>query len=226
VQLIWINIYRAEPLKFALPMEAIMADQSSVHLYLNWTKERIDEMDAALASLEAKAAQVKSEYRTKAHQLVGDLKTRRAEFESQVKLQAQAGEEALQAGKAKLEAQWRAFEAQVKIYFDTVGRQIEQQQATFREVAAAQLQSWRQAADAFHAAAAHVAATRRADIEAAVKQMKADAADTEVRFQKLKQAGGETWTALSAALADSRNAFDRANQAALNALKRAAGPSV
>jgi hypothetical protein len=27
-----------------------MAEQSSMHLYLNWTKERIDEMDAALAS--------------------------------------------------------------------------------------------------------------------------------------------------------------------------------
>jgi hypothetical protein len=34
----------------------MMPEQSSMHIYLNWTKERIDEMDAALASLEAKAS--------------------------------------------------------------------------------------------------------------------------------------------------------------------------
>ena len=38
-----------------------MPDQSSMHIYLNWTKERIDEMDATLASLEAKASQVKAD---------------------------------------------------------------------------------------------------------------------------------------------------------------------
>ena len=37
-----------------------MAEQSSMHFYLNWAKERIDEMDAALASLEAKAGQVQA----------------------------------------------------------------------------------------------------------------------------------------------------------------------
>jgi hypothetical protein len=67
-----------------------------------------------------------------------------------------------------------------------------------------------------------VAATRRADVDATVKQMRADAAEAEARFQKLKQAGRESWAALSAALAESRKAFDRANQEAWDALKRAA----
>ena len=102
--------------------------------------------------------------------------------------------------KAQLESQWNGFEAQVKTYFDTVGKQIEQQQATFRDVAAAQVKAWREAADKFHSAAAKLAAERRADIDAAVKQMKADAAEAEARLQKLKQAGRESWTALSAAL--------------------------
>jgi hypothetical protein len=52
--------------------------------------------------------------------------------------------------------------------------------------------------------------------------MKADAAEAETRLQKLKQAGSESWSALSAALAESRKAFDRANQKAWDALKRAA----
>ncbi len=49
-----------------------MPEQSSVHVYLNWAKERIDEMDAALASFEAKASVAKAEGKVKA-----DLERRR-----------------------------------------------------------------------------------------------------------------------------------------------------
>ena len=49
--------------------------------------------------------------------------------------------------------------------------------------------------------------------------MKSDASDAEARLQKLRQAGGESWSVLSAALAESRKAFDQANQAAWEALK-------
>lgn len=38
-----------------------MSQQSSMHFYLNWAKERIDEMDAALASFEVKAGEAKAE---------------------------------------------------------------------------------------------------------------------------------------------------------------------
>ena len=202
-----------------------MPAQSSMHFYLNWAKERIDEMDATLASLEANSSQVQAEFKVKANQLIADLKKRRDEFQAAVKQQAEAGETGWDRTKAQLESQWNGFEAQVKTYIDTVGKHIEQQQATFRDVAAAQVEAWREAADKFHDGATKLAAERRADIDAAVKQMKADASEAEARLQKLKQAGGESWTALSAALAESRKAFDRANQAAWDAFKRAAPPT-
>ena len=168
-----------------------MTDQSSMHAYLNWTKQRIDEMDATLASLEAKAGQMKADSKIKTDQLVADLKKRRDEFQAQAKAQAQAGETALQAGKAQLEVQWKAYEAQVKTYFDTAGKQLEQQQATFRDVANAQIKAWREAAETFHKELGKVATARQGDVDAAVKQMKADAAEAESRLQKLKQAGNE-----------------------------------
>ena len=65
-----------------------MAEHSSMHVYLNWTKERIDEMDATLASLEAKASQLKADSKAKADQLIADLKKRRDEFEAKAKAQA------------------------------------------------------------------------------------------------------------------------------------------
>ena len=53
----------------AASVETIMPKQSSIHAYLNWTKQRIDEMDATLASFEAQAAEAKSESKVKADQL-------------------------------------------------------------------------------------------------------------------------------------------------------------
>ena len=65
---------------------------------------------------------------------------------------------------------------------------------------------------------------RRSGIDAAVTRMKADASKAEANLQELNRAGTESWAALNGALAESRAAFDRANQAAWDALKRAATP--
>jgi hypothetical protein len=205
-------------------MEAMMPEQSKMHFYLNWAKERIDEMDTTLASLEAKASQVQADSKAKANQLIADLQKRRDEFQATVKKQAEAGEANWERTKTQLDSHWNDFEAQLKTYIETVGKQVQQQQATFRDVAAAQVKAWCEAADKLHDAAAEVAAARRADIDVALKQMKSDASEAEARLQRLKQAGSESWTALGAALAESRKAFDRANQAACDAFKRATPP--
>ncbi len=198
-----------------------MPDKSGIHEFLNWSKQRLDEMDATLASLEAKASQVKADVRVKADQQVAELKKRREEFQAKAQAQAEAGEAALQATKSKLDAQWSSFEGLVKTYFETVGKEMTQQQATFRDVAESHAKAWREAAQKFHDAAAKLAAEKRASVDTAVSQMRADAREAEARLDKMKQAGAESWMALSAALTQSRKAFDEANQKTWDALKRA-----
>lgn len=198
-----------------------MAEQSSLHPYLNWTKQRIDEMDATLASLEAKAIQLQGDSKVKADQIIADMKKQRDEFQTTAKSQVQAAGAALEANKKQLESQWRDFEAEVKTYFDTVGKQGEQQWVTFQNIAAAQAKAWRQAADIFYGEVGKIAAARRADVDAAIKQMKADAAEAETRLKKLEQVGSQSWAALGAALSESRKAFDRANEKTGEALKSA-----
>jgi hypothetical protein len=198
-----------------------MPEQSSMHPYVNWTKQRLDEMDAALASLQAKASKAQADTKVKTDQVIADLKKQRDEFQVKAKAQTQASEAVLQATKTQLEGQWSSFEKQLKTYFETVGKHVEQQQSAFRDIAAAQVKAWREAADKLHGAAIKVAADKRASVDAAIKQMKADAAEADSRLQKLKQAGSESWGALSAALAESRKSFDRANQKVADELKRA-----
>ena len=199
-----------------------MVTQSNIHFFAIWAKERLDEMDAALTSLEGKVGEVQADARDKANKALADLRKQRDDFRDTVKKQSEANEAAWTSAKAKLEAEWNLFEVEVKKYVESFGKQIEHQQATFKLQAAAQLKAWREAADKLGSDAKQFATERRAEIDAAVKRMNADAAAAEEKLQKLNQAGAQSWSALMAALTETRAAFDRANQAAREAFKRAA----
>jgi hypothetical protein len=196
-----------------------MSAQSTMHFQLNWAKERIDEMDAALASLEAKATEAKAQSKVKAEEIIADLTKRRDEFAALLKTQADAGEAALADAKIELDKHWAGFETQMKTYFESAGKQVGQQQATFKDIAAAQTKAWREAADRFREAASKVTTASTTDLDAVLKQLKSDASNAGAHLEKLKQTGNESWSVLSAALSESRKAFDQANQAAWNALK-------
>jgi len=91
----------------------------------------------------------------------------------------------------------------------------------FKSQATAQIRAWRETADQLNASANQLAAARRRDIDDAVSRMKADAIAAEHKLQEFAQAGTQSWSALNAALAETRTVFDRANQAARDAFKRA-----
>jgi hypothetical protein len=83
------------------------------------------------------------------------------------------------------------------------------------------LKAWREAADKLASAAGEFASERRDEIESNVKRMKADAVVAEEKLRKLNEAGNQSWSALTAALTETRTIFDRANQTAREAFKRA-----
>jgi hypothetical protein len=199
-----------------------MTTQSNIHFFVNWAKGRLDEMDATLTSLEGKVGGVQADARDKANKVLADLRKKRDDFRDTVKKQSEANEAAWISAKTKLESEWNVFEAAVKKYVESFGNQIEQQQAIFKLQSAAQLKAWREAANKLNSSAKEFAAERRGEIDAAVKRMNTDATAAEEKLQKLNQAGAQSWSALMAALTETRAAFDRANQAARDAFKRAA----
>ncbi|XUM23478.1 hypothetical protein ACRAVF_09185 [Bradyrhizobium oligotrophicum S58] len=202
-----------------------MPAQSTMQVYLNWARERLHEMDAALASLEIKATEAEAASKAKAQEIMADLKKRRDDLEALLKTQAEAGEAAMASAKTELDTHWAGFEAQMKAYFDAAGKQAAQQQATFKDIAAAQASAWRESADRFREAATKVTTVGTTDLDAVLKQLKSDAAEAGAHLEKLKRTGSESWSVLSAALSESRKAFDQANQAAWNALKGPAAKS-
>ena len=199
-----------------------MSENSTQHAYVTWTKQRLDEMDAALASIETKASQLSADAKVKATQLNADMKKRREDFEVEVKAHLKAGEAALSAAKPQLEKLWASFEAELKTYVETVGKDVDQKRATFADIAAAQAAAWGEAAKKLQSAAAELGAENKAKVDKAIAKMRSDTTEAKAHLEKLKQAGGESWATLSAALQTSRKKFDEASQSAWEALKNAA----
>ena len=195
--------------------------QSGAHFFLNWVKERIDEMDAALASLESKVGEIRADSPMKADQFIADLRKKRDEFERRAQKQAEAGEAAWDVAKAQLDTEWKAFEAEMRKYVEAFARDVRQQQSVFQSQGQAQIHALRETADKIHAAAAQFTAERRKDVDASVSRMRAEATAAEGKLRKIAEAKTESWPTLSAALTETRAAFDRTNQAAREAFKQA-----
>jgi hypothetical protein len=128
-------------------MECLMATPSNIHFYLNWAKERLDEIEAVLASLEDKVGKVQANARDRTDKALTGLRKSRDIFRKTVKKQTEANEAVWTSAKAKLEPEWNSFEAEVRKYVESFSKQIEQQRATFKLQLAAQLKTWREAAD-------------------------------------------------------------------------------
>ncbi len=199
-----------------------MPVQSNIHFYVNWAKERLDEMDATVTSLESKAAEVQADARDRADKVLAIMRKKRDDFRSIVKKQAEANEAAWIRAQAQLESGWNSFDTEARKYVESFVKQVGQQQAMFKLQAAAQLNAWREATDKLGSAATEFAAERRDDIDAALKRMKVDAAAAEAKLLKLNEAGTQSWSVLMAALAETRATFDRANQALREQFNRAA----
>jgi len=193
---------------------------SSVHFQLNWVKERIDEMDASLASLERSARNAKSQSNSDAKRLIATLKKHRARFEAIVKKQAKDNDAAWRRSKAQLEAEWRKFESDAAYQLKTTALQMEQK-AAFQRAFGVQAGAWHETVEKLQEMMGTVVPARRTGFKAAIRQIKADAAKAEARMRKLGGAGATSWPTMHAALARSRDAFDRANQKASEVIRRA-----
>ncbi len=195
-----------------------MRAANSTQFFLDWSRERIGEMDATLASLESKTGELRAESRAAADQFIANLRAQRDAFRASVEKQRQVSDAAWARTKVRLENDWTVFENQLSRYVEDIGKEVEQQQTTFDLLVAAQLKAWREAAEKLHDAAGQFTVERQHDIDATVQRMKADAAAAEEKLRKLGR-GAESWSALNAALAETRAAFDRASQAAWSAFK-------
>lgn len=198
-----------------------MTSGSGIHAYTQWAKSRLDEMDAAVSSLESSIKDLQSQARANAEAALADMKAKRDAFSAQIDASRASGESAWADISTQMQANWNAFEETAKNYMDSATEFAEQNRAAFLARADAQMKAWQDTVEKIQGAAMDFGGERKADVDSAVEKLKTEADSAKARLDSLGQAGTQSWGAMMKALSDSREAFEKANAAAFEAFKRA-----
>ena len=184
--------------------------QSSVGVFVEWAKARLDEMAASAKVLESRLDSLDVNVRAQAEQAIAHVKQWIAEGQAQIKNVQAKGAASIAEAKAQIEATWSKFQSESGKWAELA----KDQQATFQARAQAQAQAWQNVVNSYMQRAAELHARNKAQAEAHVEQLKAEAqktqADLQAKADHLTKAGQASWAALSGALDESRNAFSRA----------------
>lgn len=184
--------------------------QSSVGVFVEWAKARLDEMAAVAKVFESRLDSLDANVRAQAEQAIAHVKQWIAEGQAEIKDVQAKGTASIAEAKAHIEAAWSTFQSESGRWAEL----FKEQQATFQAQAQAQAQAWQDVVNSYMQRAAELHARNKAQAEGHIAQLNAEAqkaqADLKAKIDDLSKAGQASWAAMSQALDDSRNAFSKA----------------
>src|SRR5258706_4662742 len=107
---------------------------TGVHFYLNWAKERMDEMDAVVTSLEGKASELTAQSRAAADRLIADLRQQRDAFLVDMPRRGEAGGAAWIGAKAEMENDRKDLPTNGEKISHDFRHHVQQQATNFLEI--------------------------------------------------------------------------------------------
>ena len=132
--------------------------QSSVGVFVEWAKARLDEMAASAKVLESRLDSLDVNVRAQAEQAIAHVKQWIAESQAQIKDVQAKGAASIAEAKAQIEATWSKFQSESGKWAELA----KDQQATFQARAQAQAQAWQNVVNSYMQRAAELhAQTRR-----------------------------------------------------------------
>ena len=188
--------------------------QNSVNVFVDWAKARLDEMAANAGTLQANLDKLDATSRAQAEQAITQLNQWIQQGQNDIKNAQAQGEGSVAQAKADMETLWAKFQNNAG---DWAGL-LKDNQAMFQARAAAQVQAWQDTVNAYVKRLGDVHDQNKAQAEAQVAQLQADAkkaqADLTAKAEELAKAGQSSWSAMSEALDQSRNAFAKSIETA------------
>jgi hypothetical protein len=203
-------------------MEDTMTTETYAHPFFNWAKERLNEIDATLTSIEARAGSLQADTKKQAENALSEIRTQREVFNEAIQKQKAGGEMGWASAKSELEANWTSFEAYVQKYLNETHQDAKQLQATFEARAEAQQKAWQETFDTLRGKASAFASAKKQDADAALAHLKTEADTVKSKLATHSKAGAQSWSGFKTALEESRAAFDQASRKAYDAFKKVA----
>jgi hypothetical protein len=185
-------------------------NQSSIDVFVEWAKARLDEMAADAKLLESRLDTFDASRRAQAEQTVTQFNDWIAEGQAKIREVQAKGAASVADAQRFMETAWAKFQTEADRWVEVA----KNQQAAFEARARAQAQAWQNVVNTYVQRMSEVHAQNQALVEAQVEQLKAGAqkaqAELKAKADDLGKAGQASWTAMSQALDESRKAFDKA----------------
>jgi ElaB/YqjD/DUF883 family membrane-anchored ribosome-binding protein len=197
-----------------------MNQTSRIHPFVVWSKNRLDEMEAAVLEAENDANRVEQHIKAEITATLAKAKQTRDSFKATMQASIEElerkGEGAIKSAKQQLERDWQEFEKAM----DAAVVQLNNAGKEFEARAAAQLHSWQETIQKCNKVAAGIAVEQKESFNASVKRMQERAQQGKDHFAEVRRAASTSSEGYRRALRKSREAFDEAYESAKSAFAK------
>lgn len=200
-----------------------MSDKHLAHEYIEWSKQKLDEIDATLLGLDKQIETLTGDARTTADRAVADVLAARDAFKAKVealRADVPTAEDAAADVYAALDQQWGEVELAVHGLLSAVAGRADVLKAALKARADAQRKAMRSSFQAIRANATEAIDRARGEVEAALHRITAEAEKVEAKLGQVSAAGGDTWKAIKGGLADAKSVHEKTWKAISDAISR------
>jgi hypothetical protein len=189
-----------------------MSKQSLAHEYLEWTKQKLEEIDATLSALDDLVKTLKSDARTKADAAIVQIRAARDAFKAKV----DALRSDIAASKAvaddtyvSLKAEWAEVELAFQDFLAAAAGQANIVKQAVTDRAEAQRKSLHSSLQAIRATASDALDQGRIEADAAISRLAAETEKAAAKLGQVSAAGDDSWKAIKGGLEEITSAYDR-----------------
>jgi hypothetical protein len=197
-----------------------MNQTSKIHPFVVWSKNRLDEMEAAVVEAENDANKAEQRIKSDITATLTKAKETRDRFKATMQASIEElehkGDGAIKSAKQQLERDWQEFEKAM----DAAVVQLNNAGKEFEVRAAAQLNSWQEAIQKCNKVAAGIAVEQKESFNAAIKRMQERSQQGKEQFAAVRQAASTSSEGYRRALNKAREAFDEAYESAKSAFAK------
>lgn len=189
-----------------------MTEQSFAHESVAWAKLRLDDLDTIISEVEKSSTTLKESARKGADRALARLQ------EAQVNLQKYYDDLRRGGGAVKrsteevqnaIEAEWVDVESALQSFLSAAGDQADTVRGVVSARAQAQRQSWEAFLTTLRKQATEIVDRARGESDAAIKRLSDETEKFQSRIGEAKDAGDESWSAVTSGLAEAKAVHDR-----------------
>jgi hypothetical protein len=186
-------------------------DLSTSRQAIAWSQDRLTELDAAVSAVEADAASLDAETRSRAERRLVDLRAARDAYRAKAtEVTAHAGawtDAQVDDARRSLDESWTAFDTSLDAYLQETEANLATRQAVLEARARARQDATRKAIEDLRSRARDLSAEERAKAETRIAALEAQERQAQERIGRLQDASNESWLTVKRSTAEAQRLF-------------------